>query len=150
MLVPTVYTPATSNTDHKELAAALRLLAGFECNRDAQQAHTMLVRLTESDRRDVADDARTILREGMRKEWFEDRKPFYQDLIALASRTDGGQKSGAQRQLLVGLLAGFLALALGAFFFLRQSDPQIDMPIVAIAVGILIIVVAGAFALKKW
>ena len=150
MLVPTVHSPSTPNEDHRELAAALKLLAGFECHRDAQQAHTMLVRLTESERGDVAEDARTVLREGMRKDWFEDRKPFYQDLVALANRTAGGQKSAAERQLIVGLLAGFLALAVGVFFFLRQSDPQVDTPVVAIAVGVLLIVLAGVLALKKW
>jgi hypothetical protein len=149
MLVPTVHTPSSTNDDHKDLAAALKLLAGYDCHRDAQQAHTMLVRLTESDRRDVAEDAQTVLREGMRKDWFEDRKPFYQDLVALADRTQGGQKSGAQRQLIIGLLAGFLGLAFGVFFFLRQADSQADMPIVAIAVGVLIIVAAGVLALKK-
>ena len=86
----------------------------------------------------------------MRKDWFEDRKPFYQDLVALASRTGGGQKSAAERQLIVGLLVGFLALAGGVFFFLRQSETQVDMPVVAIAVGVLLIVLAGVLALKKW
>jgi hypothetical protein len=149
MLVPTVHTPTTTNDDHKDLAAALKLLAGFECHRDAQQAHTMLVRLTESDRRDVAEDARTVLREGMRKDWFEDRKPFYQDLVALASRTGGGRKSGAANRLIIALLAGFVALALGVFLFLQQVDAQMDMPYVAIAIGVLIIILAGVFALKR-
>jgi hypothetical protein len=149
MLVPTVHTPTTTNDDHKDLAAALKLLAGFECHRDAQQAHTMLVRLTESDRRDVAEDARTVLREGMRKDWFEDRKPFYQDLVALASRTGGGRKSGAANRLIIALLAGFVALALGVFLFLQQADAQMDMPYVAIAIGVLIIILAGVFALKR-
>ncbi len=87
MFVPVIHNRATSNDDHKELAAALKLLAGYECKRDAQQAHTMLVRLTESDRRDISEDARTVLSEGLRKDWFEDRKPFYQDLVALASKS---------------------------------------------------------------
>lgn len=149
MLVPAVHTPTTTNDDHKDLAAALKLLAGFECHRDAQQAHTMLVRLTESDRRAVAEDARTVLREGMRKEWFEDRKPFYQDLVALASRTAGGRKSGPANRLTIALLAGLLALALGVFVFLQQADAQMDVPYVAIAVGVLIIIFAGVFALKR-
>ena len=31
MLVPTVYAQTGTFTDHKELAAALKLLAGYEC-----------------------------------------------------------------------------------------------------------------------
>lgn len=149
MLVPSVHTPTVPNNDHKDLAAALKLLAGHECIRDTQQAHTMLVRLTESDRRDVADDARAVLADGLRKEWFGDRKPFYQDLIALASRTDGGRKSGAQARLVLWLVVGLVALIMGVFVFLRQSPSSVDMPVVAVAVGILIIALAGALALKK-
>ena len=149
MYVPIPHNSTVANEDHKELAAALKLLAGFECHRDAQQAHTMLVRLTESDRGDVAEDARTVLREGMRKDWFEDRKPFYQDLIALASKTSGGSRSSAAIRLKIALVAGFLALALGVFVFLQQANAQEDMPVVAITVGILIILLAGVLALKK-
>lgn len=149
MYVPIPHNSTVANEDHKELAAALKLLAGFECHRDAQQAHTMLVRLTESDRGDVAEDARTVLREGMRKDWFEDRKPFYQDLIALASKTSGGSKSGPAIRLKIALVVGFLALALGVFVFLQQANAQEDMPVVAITVGILIILLAGVLALKK-
>jgi peptidoglycan/LPS O-acetylase OafA/YrhL len=109
----------------------------------------MLVRLTESDVRIVADDARAVLADGLRKDWFGDRKPFYQDLIALASRTEGGRKSGASARLILALVAGMLALVLGVFFFLQQSQPDVEMPILAVAVGILIVVLAGAMALKQ-
>jgi len=149
MLVPSLQTPTAPNADHKDLAAALKLLAGHECHRDAQQAHTMLVRLTESDVRNVADDARAVLADGLRKDWFGDRKPFYQDLIALATRTEGGRKSGAPARLILALVAGLLALVLGVFFFLQQSQPDVEMPILAVVVGILIVVLAGAMALKK-
>ena len=149
MLVPTVYAQTGTFTDHKELAAALKLLAGYECVRDAQQAHTMLVRLTESDHRPVAEDARAVLGEGKRKDWFGERKPFYQDLVALASRTSGGQKAPAAQKLIVALLAGTIALMLGVFFFLRESGTDTEQPFLAIAVGILIVVVAGIFALKR-
>lgn len=149
MLVPTVHTPTATNDDHRELAAALKLLAGFECHRDAQQAHTMLVRLTESDRGDVAEDARTVLREGMRKDWFEDRKPFYQDLVALASRTGGGLKSGVQRQLLVGVLAGLLALAFGGFYFFRQLGADIEIPWTLVVLVLLLVIAVFGLILKK-
>ena len=149
MLVPVVHSQTPANTDHKELAAALKLLAGFECQRDAQQAHTMLVRLTESDQQAVADDARTVLGEGLRKDWFGERKPFYQDLVALASRTAGGKNAPAAAKLVIALLIGLVALALGVFLFLQQSGGGGEPPYMAIAVGVLIVIVAGIFAIKR-
>jgi len=105
--------------------------------------------VTESDQRAVADDARTILSQGLRKDWFGDTKPFYQDLVALASKTAGGQKPPAAAQLVIALLIGLVALALGVFYFLRQSGADTEPPFIAITVGILIIIVAGLFAIKR-
>ncbi len=147
MLLPSVRTQAVSKLDRKELSAALKLLAGYECLRDAQQAHIMLVRLTESDHRAVAEDARSVLSEGMRKDWFGDTKPFYQDLIALASRSSRGAASDALSRISVP--AGLMALVGGLVVFSYESTGEINIAMLVAAVGILVVALAAVFVLKK-
>jgi hypothetical protein len=150
MFVPVIHNPETRNDDGKELAAALKLLAGYECKRDAQQAHTMLVRLTESDRRDISEDARTVLSEGLRKDWFEDRKPFYQDLVALASKSGSGSSVNALSR--ISIPVGLMALIGGLVFFFTEKGGAdgIDVSWVIIAIGVLVVALAGVFALKRY
>ena len=149
MFVPVVHNRATPNDDHKELAAALKLLAGYECKRDAQQAHTMLVRLTESDRRDISEDARTVLSEGLRKDWFEDRKPFYQDLVALASKSGSGRSVNALSRITIPV--GLMALLGGlVFFYMESGYGEFNPSWVIIAIGVLAVAAAGVFALKRY
>ena len=64
-IIPPTTSQQLTDTDHRDLITALKLLSGEECVRDARQAQVLLVGLTESHHADVAQDARAIMQTGL-------------------------------------------------------------------------------------
>jgi Flp pilus assembly protein TadB len=101
----------------------MRLLAGYECQRDAAEAQVMLVQLSESKNSRIASDAQAIISAAVKRDWFGQRTPFLQDLEQLAERTRGGRSAGPSViTLKIALVAGVLMLALLLGLFLQRGD----------------------------
>lgn len=119
-------TSDTQTTDRQGLQTAIKLLAGEGCERDAQQAHLMLVELSESKMAEVASDAQAILDMGAQQGWFALERPAYSMLRHMAARTLAKVEQ-QQRMLrfLVPLLAGsaVLLFLLVIYFFLAGGEP---------------------------
>ena len=113
----------------------MRLLSGHECQRDPSQAQALLVRLTESNQRDVAADANDILQAGLKRGWFAQTKPFHQDLQQLAARTGNRRSSLQTRKLAVVFGLGSVALLLGVFSYFSRQGAQ--MPSIVMSVALL-------------
>lgn len=152
-IVPHVPASESSDTDRRDLITALKLLSGEDCIRDARQAQTILVSLTESRHDDVADDALAIMQTGLKQGWFEENPPNYYILRGIAERSiekyEKGSNTRQQRMImaLVGGLAAFLGLAVLLFF--RQSGGESPPWIMIALVGGLLVVGLLGFLMKK-
>lgn len=117
--------------------------------RDARQAQTLLVGLTESRHDDVADDARAVMKMGLAQGWFEDATPSYsilRDVAARSIETFEKGPSAQQRRLVIALVGGLVAFGLGAFLYARQSGAEMPPYVLIALVAMLIIVGLDAMA----
>jgi len=148
-IIPPTTTQQPTDTDHRDLITALKLLSGEECMRDVGQAQVLLVGLTESRHDDVAADARAIMQTGLKQGWFEDAVPNYYTLRNIAERSIATYEKGPsaqQQRLVMALLGGLVALALGVYFFFQASGGESPPYIMIALVAFLIIALFGVLA----
>ena len=151
-IIPPTTTQQPTDTDHRDLITALKLLSGEECMRDVGQAQVLLVGLTESRHDDVAADARAIMQTGLKQGWFEDAVPNYYTLRNIAERSIATYEKGPsaqQQRLVMALLGGLVALALGVYFFFQASGGESPPYIMIALVAFLIIALFGVLAAAK-
>ena len=151
-IIPPVSSQEPTDTDHRDLITALKLLSGEECMRDARQAQVLLVGLTESRHDDVVDDARAVLKMGLSQGWFEDTKPSYFILRDVAARSIATYEKGPtvrRQQLVMALIGGLVALGLGAYLYVQQSGAEAPPFLVIAIVAMLLVVGLGAIASFK-
>lgn len=148
--------PAPADHDHRDLLTAIRLLSGYECRRDADQAQVLLVGLTESRHEDVREDARAIMKSGLSRGWFEATAPRYSELERLAERSIAAFRSSgsgaARKKEITILLAGGLAMLVGlaTFFLVEGGSVRLDGSIWMLLTGVLLMVLLiFAVALKS-
>ncbi len=139
MMIP-VHVPADNkqSDETRDMITAMRLLSGKDCKRDASQAQVLLVKLSQSDDRDIATDAETMLRVSLSSNWFDDKSPHFFVLERIAqkslqkrSRTDAhGQRVAIVIGLLVLLFGG-----IGAYSYASggsgENPPWILLSVVA-------------------
>lgn len=145
-IIPSSTVPQPTDTDHRDLITALKLLSGEECVRDASQAQVILVGLTESRHDDVAEDARAVMKTGLAQGWFENAVPSYYILRDIAQRSIAKYEKGPstqQQRLFMVLLGGLVAFGLAAFLYVQQSGTETP-PFIMIAVVVMLILVLGA------
>lgn len=151
-IIPHVPSSEPTDTDRRDLLTALKLLSGEECLRDARQAQTILVGLTESRHDDVADDARAIMQTGLKQGWFENTPPNYYTLRNIAERSMETYEKGPdtqQQRLIMALLGGLVAFGLGVVLYVRQSGGESPPWIMIALVASVIVVTLMAFLMKK-
>ena len=152
MLVP-VGSPVTtpSDNDHRDLLTSLRLLSGQDCKRDARQAQVLLVGLTESEHKDVAEDARSVMRAGLARGWFDETVPQFYELrnLAKASLENFEKKPGQKMQLILVAVGLLVMVMFGLVFFFRMGGGGLDIAIAPMIPLIAILVILGLVVYLK-
>lgn len=120
-----------------DLKVAIRLLSGFECERDASQAQKMLLRLAESADPVIASDAARIVKAGAANKWFTEKAPRQYELERIAEKSLARLADRPIRQQRAVMIATLLALFMaGLFGWLAVSGGRV--PIAPLIVAILI------------
>jgi hypothetical protein len=125
--IPVQTSTPTPSDEPRDMAVALRLLSGKDCERDASLAHTMLVRLSESPDEDVSSEATRVLKAGVSNRWFVDRAPHHYELERIAEKTLARRRAAPDSRrsaLAIGL--GLTALLGGLVAYLVAADSSGD------------------------
>lgn len=148
--VPTS-SPAAQDTDEpRDMAVALRLLSGKDCERDADRAHVMLVRLSESRDGVVSEEASRVLKAGVSNGWFREQAPKHYELEKIAEKSLAKRNSkqvALQRSLLIGI--GLAAMFGGLVAFFVNADSAGDWLGGQVIIGGIIVVMLIAMVLFK-
>lgn len=152
MIFPVIpHQTATQPDEGVDLKVAIKLLSGFECERDASQAQKMLLRLAESTDTVIASDAARIVKAGAANKWFTEKTPKQYELerIAEATLTRLARRPSRQRvQILALVLAGVIAA--GLFVLLAAGGGSGDaIPLQPVVIIVFLAAVAVAVGLKK-
>lgn len=146
MLFPVVSSPRAGSSfeadrEYRELVTSLRLLAGKDCLRDPSQAQVILVNLSESNNKRIAEDAQAILRSALAKNWFTDAEAKYYELERLAEKSIAYYRTSSKRARAAVSVAVVLMLLASLLVFRLYSEDGIDFDWTQapIFVGILIL-----------
>jgi hypothetical protein len=152
MIFPVIPHPNASQPDESvDLKVAMKLLSGYECERDASQAQRMLLRLAESTDAVIASDAARVVKAGAANKWFTEKTPKQYELerIAEATLTRLARRPSLRRvQVLALVLAGVIAA--GLLVLLAAGGGSGDgTPLQLVAIIVFLAVIAVAVGLKK-
>lgn len=147
---PTSTETAPALDEPREMAVAIRLLAGKDCERDPQQAHLMLVRLSESRVAVIRDEAARILKAGASNHWFSDRAPKYYELERIAEKSLAlRDRSRDTRKTALTLGIGLAALFGGLVAFLVANGSENTAIVGQSVIAVLIVAILIAMVLYR-
>ena len=104
--------------EYVELKQSLRLISGAEVPRDTSQARSILAGLSRSRNREIAQDARSVLKNGSENGWFDDNIPTRAQLERVARDSTEYYRTWKKRARIAQLILGLLAVTLLGLIYL--------------------------------